>query len=88
MEAELRTVVNPVTRDSPAGRTRSRVPQQLANRLVPLATEANVTQPTTSSDVRERLGTVPTPRGQSLENRLGTRNDPQLVAPQNNHKRR
>ena len=35
MVADLRTVVNPVTRDSPTGRTRSPVPQQLANRLEP-----------------------------------------------------
>ena len=53
MEAELRTMVNPVARGSPAGRVRSHVPQPLVNRLGPLATEANVVKPTLSSDVRE-----------------------------------
>ena len=60
-----------MTRGSPAGKLMSCVPQQLANCL---ATKANVAQPTPSSDVRERFGTVPTPGGRSLENRLGTRN--------------
>ena len=45
MEAELRTMVYPVARGSPAGRVESLVPQPLANRLGPLATEANVVQP-------------------------------------------
>ena len=68
METELRTMVNPVARGSTASRVRSHVPRPLANRLGPLATEANVVQPTPSSDVRERLGTAPAPRGRSLEN--------------------
>ena len=51
MEAELRTTVNSVTRGSPAGRVRSHIPQALVNRLVPLTTEANVVQPSPSSDV-------------------------------------
>ena len=54
MEAELQTMVNPMARGSPAGMVRSRMPQPLASRLGPLATEANVTQPAPSSDVRER----------------------------------
>ena len=76
METELRTMVNLVARGRPACRVRSYVPRPLANRLGPLATEANVVQPTPSSDVRERLGTAPAPRGRSLENRLGTRGGP------------
>ena len=82
MEAELRTIINPVTRGSPAGRVRSHVPQALVNGLGPLTTEANVVQPSHSSDGRERLGTSPAPRGQFLENGLGTRGGPQQVAPQ------
>ena len=82
MEAELRTTVNPVTQGSPAGRVRSHIPQALVNRLGPLTTEANVVQPSLSSDVRERLVTAPAPRGRFLENCLGTRSGPQQVAPQ------
>ena len=82
MEAELRTMVNPVARGSPAGRVRSHVPQPLANHLGPLATEKNVMQPTPSSDVRESLGTAPAPRRRSLKNQLGTRSGPPQVAPQ------
>ena len=52
MEAELWKKVNPGARGSPAGR--SHVPQPLAKCLGPLATEANVVQPTPSSDERER----------------------------------
>ena len=69
-------MVNPVARGSPAGKVRSHVPRPLASRPGPLATEANVVQPTPSSDVRERLGTAPAPRDRSLENRLGTRGGP------------
>ena len=54
IEEEFRTVVNPVIRGCPAGRIRTRVPQQIANYLGPLATGVNPTQPTFSSDVRER----------------------------------
>ena len=82
MQAEVRMMVNPVVRCSPAVRVESHVPQPLAIRLEPLTTEANVVQPTPSSDVRERLGTAPTPRGRSLENRHGTRGGPPQVAPQ------
>ena len=71
-----------MTRGSPAGRVRSHVPQALVNRLGHLTTEANVVQPSPSSDVRERLDTTPAPRGRSLENRFGTRSGPQQVAPQ------
>ena len=73
METELQTMVNPVARGSPAGRVKYHVPRPLANRLGPLATEANVVQPTNSSEVRERLGTAPAPRSRSLENRHGAR---------------
>ena len=62
MEAEVETMVNPGQRGSPAGRVSSHVP---------LTTEANVVQPTTSSDMRERLGTTPASRGRSLESRRG-----------------
>ena len=58
MEAELRIMVNPVTRGSPACRVRSYVPQAFVNRLGPLTTEANVVQPSPSSNVRERLTDV------------------------------
>ena len=54
MEAELLTMVNPMARGSYAGWVRSRVPQPLVIRLGLLVTEANVTQPAPSSDVRER----------------------------------
>ena len=82
MEAELWKMVNLVTRGSPAGRVRSHVPRALVNRLGPLTTVANVVQPTPGSDVRERLGTTPAPRRQSLENCLGARGAPQQVATQ------
>ena len=81
-EAEVRTMVNPVTRGSPAGRVRSFVPQALVNRLGSLTTETNVVQPSPSSDVRERLGTAPAFRSRFLENRFGTRSRAQQVAPQ------
>ena len=76
METELRTMVNPVARGSSAGRVISHVPRPLANRLGTLATEANLVQTTTSFDVRERLGTAPAPRDQSLESRFGTERRP------------
>ena len=79
MEAELRTMLNPVARESPAARVKSHVPQTLANRLGPLATEANMVQRLPSSDVRERLGTASSSRGRTLENRLGTRGGPPQV---------
>ena len=61
MEAELRTMVNPVARSSPSGRVRYHVPQPLVNRLGPLTTDANVVQPTPNSDVIERLGPLQLP---------------------------
>ena len=54
MQAEVRTMVNPQARGSPAGRVRSHVPQPLADRL---AAEAIVVEPIPSSDDRGRLGT-------------------------------
>ena len=45
-------------------RVRSNVPEPLANRLGPLASEAsNVTPAAPSSDVRERFGTAPLLKG-------------------------
>ena len=76
------TMVNPVARGSPAGRVRSHIPQTLVNLLGLLTTEANLVQSAPSSDVRERLGIAPAPRGRSLDNRLGTRGGPHQVAPQ------
>ena len=68
IEAELQAVFNPWTHGSPAGRISTRVAQQLANRLGPLATVVIATQPTSSWKVRERLGTIPASRGLFLEN--------------------
>ena len=70
MQTDLQTIVNPVARGSPAGRVRSHVPRPLANRLGPLAKEANVVQPNSNSDMRERLG--------NEENRHGTGGGPPL----------
>ena len=51
---------------------RGNVPESLANRLGPLAMETGAAAPVApSSDVRERLGTIPLPRRQPLESRLG-----------------
>ena len=50
MQAEVRTIVNPVVRGSPAGRVRSHVTQPLADRLGPLTTDPNAVQPTPSSE--------------------------------------
>ena len=60
IEAEVRTMVNPVARGSPAGRVRFHVPHPLANRLGPLTTEVNVVQPTPSSDVTPQATTSTT----------------------------
>ena len=50
--------------------------EPLANCLGPLASEASGAAPAApSSDVRERLGTAPPPRRQSMESRLGRPND-------------
>ena len=86
MQIEVRMMVNPVARGSSASRVRSQVPQPLADRLGPLTTEANVVQPSPSSNLREMLGTAPAPRGWSLENRIGTIGGPpqRLRAPQAN----
>ena len=72
MEQELRTT-NSLARTSSTGggRVRGNVPESLANLLGPLAMETGAPAPIApSSDVRERLGTVP-PRRQPLESRLG-----------------
>ena len=75
MEGELRTT-DALARTSLTGRVRSNVPEQLANRLGPLTSEASVTDPAVPiSDVRERLGTVSPPRRQSVESRLGRPNE-------------
>ena len=51
---------------------RGNVSESLANLLGPLAMETGAAAPVApSSDVRERLGTVPPPRAQPLESRLG-----------------
>ena len=58
------------------GRVRSNVPEPLANRLGPLASEANnVTPAAPSSYVKETLGFAPPPRRQPLESRIVRPND-------------
>ena len=60
------------TSSTGGGRVRGNVPESLINRLMPLATEMGAAAPVApSSDVRERLGTAPSPRTQPLERRLG-----------------
>ena len=69
MKQELRTSSNG------GGRVRGNVPEPLASRLGPLATETGAVAPVApSSDVRERCVTAPPPR-QPLESRLGRQND-------------
>ena len=73
VEQDLRTT-NSLARTSSTGggRVRGNVPESLVNRLGPLATETGGAAPVApSSDVRERLGTVPSPRTKPLESRLG-----------------
>ena len=72
MEQELRTT-DSLARTSLTGgdRVRDNVPEPLASRLGPLAMEMGATAPVVPrSDVRERLGTAPPPRGQPLESRI------------------
>ena len=60
------------TRSTGGSRIRTTVPESLVNRLGPLATEtvaAATVAP--SSNVRDRLGTAPPPRPQSIGSRLG-----------------
>ena len=53
-------------------RIRATVPESLANRLGPLATETvGAATVAPSSNVRDRLGTAPPPRPQSIGSRLG-----------------
>ena len=53
-------------------RIRATVPESLANRLGPLATETvGAVTVAPSSNVRDRLGTAPPPRPQSIGSRLG-----------------
>ena len=60
------------TSSTGGGRVRGNVPESLINRLGPLATETGAAAPVApSSDVREMLGTAPSPRTQPLESRLG-----------------
>ena len=62
------------------------MPESLANRLGPLATETATAAPAApGSNVKERLGTAPLPRTQPLESRLGrsadqNRNNSQTVS--------
>ena len=76
LEAELQTIAIPATSGGPSGRIATQQIQQLADHLRPLMPEASDSQPTLSSDLRERLRTVLDPEGRSLESRLGTRNGP------------
>ena len=80
MEQELRATSSLVwTSSTGGGRIRGSVPESLANRLGPLATETAAAAPVSpSSNVRERLGTAPPPRTQPLESRLGS--DPPITA--------
>ena len=74
-EAEQESrATGPLARTSSTGGSRKRttVPESLVNRLGPLATEtvaAATVAP--SSNVRDRLGTAPPPRPQSIGSRLG-----------------
>ena len=77
LEEELRTN-DSLARTSLTGRgrVRSNVPDPLANRMGPLASETSGATPTApSSDVREGLGTATPPRMQPLESRLGKSNE-------------
>ena len=72
-EQESRATGSLARTSSPGGsRIRATVPESLVNRLGPLATEtvaAATVAP--SSNVRDRLGTAPPPRPQSIGSRLG-----------------
>ena len=87
LEQELRATSSLArTSSTGGGRIRGSVPESLANRLGPLATETATAAPVApSSNVRERLGTAPPPRTQPLESRLGrsvdqSRNNSQTVS--------
>ena len=87
VEQELRATSSLTWTSSTGGdRIRGSVPESLANRLRPLATETATAAPVApSSNVRERLGTAPPPRTQPLESRLGrsvdqNRNNSQTVS--------
>ena len=87
MEQELRATSSLAwTSSTGGGRIRGSVPESLANRLGPLATETATAAPVApSSNVRERLGIAPPPRTQPLESRLGrsadqNRNNSQTVS--------
>ena len=84
MEQELRTTSSPArTSSTGAGRVKGNVPESLANRLGPLASETGAAAPVTpSSDVRARLGTAPPPRTQQLESRLGRSVDQNRISSQ------
>ena len=74
-EAEQESrATGPLARTSSTGgsRIRTTVPESLVNRLGPLATETVAAATVTpSSNVRDRLGTAPPPRPQSIGSRLG-----------------
>ena len=60
------------TNSTGGSRIRAAVPESLANRLGPLATETvGAVTVAPSSNVRDRLGTAPPPRPQSIGSRLG-----------------
>ena len=60
------------TNSTGGSRIRATVPESLANRLGPLATETvGAATVAPSSNVRDRLGTAPPPRPQSIGSRLG-----------------
>ena len=73
VEQELRATGSLARTNSTGGsRVRATVPESLANRLGPLATETvGAVTVAPSSNVRDRLGTVPPPRPQSIGSRLG-----------------
>ena len=73
MEQELRRTSSLAwTSSTGGGRIRGSVHESHVNRLWPLATETATAAPVAqSSNVRERLGTAPPPRTQTLESRLG-----------------
>ena len=87
VEQELRATSSLAwTSSTGVSRVRGSVPESLVNRLGPLTTEtATAATVDPSSNVRERLGTVPPPRSQPLESRLGrsvdqNRNNSQTVS--------
>ena len=83
VEQELRATNSLAwTSSTGGGRVRGNVPESLVNRLGPLAMETGAAAPVApSSDVRESLGTAPTPRRQPLESRLGVSIDQNQTSP-------